>query len=79
MEYFGAERFRHTVGDDRLREKGLFPLESYLMTWASMLSSALENIPEERLFICRIDELTSISDKLAEFLGVRLFQDHRRP
>lgn len=67
---FGRTLYGHFPGADILREKGLYPLDSYLAYWAWHNEHVLRTVPPERLMIVRTPDIAANAGRMAEFLGV---------
>jgi hypothetical protein len=57
--------------EDRvLEERGLYPLDGYLSSWATRNQLALDVVPPERLLVVRTPEIGERVDDIAAFAGV---------
>jgi len=64
----GAAPFRP---EDRvLQDRGLYPLDGYLASWARRNQLALDVVPPERLLVVRTNDIGPRLDDIAAFAGV---------
>jgi hypothetical protein len=67
---YKADHFKHPPEEKILAEKGLYTLDGYLSYWAWHNQLALDVVPPERLLIIPTHEISSSTEKLADFLHI---------
>jgi hypothetical protein len=78
---YGDGPFQHAPGEKVLKNRGLYPLDTYLSSWAVRNHRVLATIPPERLFAVRTDRIRQSAYEIADFAGlprrtVRLHRTH---
>ena len=73
--------FAHAPEEQAVRQGGIRPLETYLLSWAARNQSVLDTVPPERLFVVRTDRIRQHAYEIADFAGlprryIRLHRTH---
>ena len=67
---YPMEQRRYAPEEERLKARGLCPLDLYLGLWKEHNEKVLGLVPAERLLILRTHEIPASSRQIADFLGV---------
>lgn len=67
---FGTGRNGYAPEEALLREKGFYPLRSYLAYWAEHNRIAISTVPQDRLLIVKTHEITKRAYDIAEFASL---------
>jgi len=60
----------HAPEEQSLKEKGLFPIDSYLANWDKHHRAVLAKVPAEKLLVVRVDEIKKRAHEIANFAGL---------
>jgi len=76
---YGPGPFIHAPEEQALKQGGIRPLEIYLSSWAARNRQVLTQVPPERLFVVRTDQIRQRAYEIADFIGLprRVIRLHR--
>ena len=67
---FGGSSSGFAREEGLLEQHGLYTLDAYFGHWAKYISDVIRNVPEERLLLIKLNELSLDIPRVAAFLGV---------
>ncbi len=76
---YGVGPFRYAPEEERLKNRGPFPLDTYFSSWATRNSAVLATVPADRLLVVRTDQIRQRAHEIADFAGLprRFLRLHR--
>ncbi len=67
---YGAPHREHPEAERRLQDRGLYPLQNYIHSWAERIENVVGHVPPERLLLLRTEHLADQSSTLARFCDI---------
>ncbi len=68
--FFNSERFEYQAGEELLKVKRLYPIESYFSYWRDFNRSIIDTIPASQLLILPTHRISQEVDRIADFLDI---------